>query len=204
METVNPTSAPEHRRLSRWEAAFVAANNWLVIGLMGSMAALVFANVVSRYVLNHSIIWVEELTQYQMIWITYLGAGLALRQGRHVAVDLLEGLLPAPLRRGLRIFIGLAIFGFLLATAWFGFQIAAFTWNQETPVMNIRTGIPYLGVPIGALVCGLHLVLVFRDFVERRFEASDDLDPEATGAKALGLQAALDPAPGAASGRSGT
>ena len=189
------------RRLPRWEAAFVGANNWVVIGLMGSMAALVFANVVSRYVYNYSIIWVEELTQYQMIWITYLGAGLALRQGRHVAVDLVGDLLPPGLRRRLRIFIGVVILGFLFATTWFGFQIAAFTWNQETPVMNIRTGIPYLGVPLGALVCGLHLVLVFRDFVERRFEASDDLDPEATGAEAILAEATLAPAAGTASRR---
>ena len=194
-----PTAAPvARRRLSRWESGFVMANQWVVIGLMGSMAALVFANVVSRYVFNHSIIWVEELTQYQMIWITYLGAGLALRQGRHVAVDLVEDHLPPGLRRGLRILIGTAILGFLLAAAWFGFQIAAFTWNQETPVMNIRTGIPYLGVPIGALVCGLHLVLVFRDFMERRFEASDDLDPEATRAEAALVEAALEAAPGRA------
>ena len=55
-------------------------------------------------------LWVEELTQYQMIWITYLGAGLALRQGRHVAVDLVGDLLPPGLRRGLRIFIGVAIY----------------------------------------------------------------------------------------------
>jgi TRAP-type C4-dicarboxylate transport system permease small subunit len=202
METAErPSSRDQNRRLPRWESAFVTTNNWVVIGLMGSMAALVFANVVSRYVYNHSIIWVEELTQYQMIWITYLGAGLALRQGRHVAVELIEDLLPAGLRRGLRVFIGLAILGFLLAAAWFGFQIVAFTWNQETPVMNIRTGIPYLGVPIGALVCALHLVLVFRDFVERRFEPSDDLDPEATNAEAVLADIALDPAPEAATGR---
>src|SRR5690606_6818329 len=99
----DPTAGPVvQRRLSRWEAAFVTANNWVVIGLMGTMAALVLANVVSRYVYNYSIIWVEELTQFQMIWITYLGAGLALRQGRHVAVDLVENLLPPGLRRGLR------------------------------------------------------------------------------------------------------
>ena len=54
------------------------------------MAALVFLNVVTRYLFNNSIIWVEELTQYEMIWVAYLGAGLALREGRHVAVDTLR------------------------------------------------------------------------------------------------------------------
>jgi TRAP-type transport system small permease protein len=152
------------------EGWFVRLNQWLVIVLMATMAVLVFANVVSRYVFNYSIIWVEELTQYQMIWIAYLGAGLALREGRHVAVDTLQDFLPARLRRFVRLAIWFAIVAFLVTLAVLGFRIAAFTWNQETPVMNIPTGIPYLAIPVGATVCLLHACLFWRDFVERRFE----------------------------------
>jgi TRAP-type transport system small permease protein len=68
--------------LGRLERAFVRANQAAVIVLMGTMATLVFVNVVARYIFNASIIWVEEVTQYEMIWVTYLGAGLALREGR--------------------------------------------------------------------------------------------------------------------------
>jgi TRAP-type C4-dicarboxylate transport system permease small subunit len=153
---------------------FVKLNQWLVIALMGTMALLVFVNVVSRYVFNVSIIWVEELTQYQMIWIAYLGAGLALREGRHVAVDTLQDWLPARLRRFVRLLIWFAIAAFLVTLTILGFQIAAFTWNQETPVMNIPTGIPYLAIPIGAAVFLLHACLFWRDFVARRFEQWED------------------------------
>lgn len=170
---MQPT-APPPRTLAPLERAFVRANQWLVIVLMGSMALLVFVNVVSRYVFNHSIIWVEELTQYQMIWITYLGAGLALREGRLVAVDVFEAMMPPALRRWVRAGIGVAILAFLVTLVVLGFQIASFTWTQETPVLQVPAGVPYLGVPIGALVCALHLVLVFRDFVERRFEVAED------------------------------
>lgn len=164
------------RRLAAAEAAFVRVNQWLVIALMGVMATLVFANVVARYLFNYSLIWVEELTQYQMIWIAYLGAGLALREGRHVAVDLFEQALPPRLRRSLRAALGLAMVAFLAALAFLGVRIAQFTWDQETPVLNIPAGVPYLGVPIGAAMCALHLVLVFRDFVEKRFEHGDALE----------------------------
>ncbi len=162
--------------LAAAERGFVTANQWLVIALMASMAALVFANVVARYLFNYSLIWVEELTQYQMIWIAYLGAGLALREGRHVAVDLIEQFLPPRARRLLRIALGVAMLAFLGTLTVLGAGIVAFTWNQETPVLNIPTGVPYLGVPIGAAMCALHLVLVFRDFVEKRFEHVEDLE----------------------------
>jgi TRAP-type C4-dicarboxylate transport system permease small subunit len=164
--------------LAGLERGFVAANQWLVIVLMATMSVLVFANVVSRYVFNASIIWVEELTQYQMIWITYLGAGLALREGRHVAVEVLQDVLPPALRRYVRWFVALAMLAFLVTLAVLGFRIVQFTWNQETPVMNIPTGVPYLGVPIGAAVMALHLVLFMRDYVDKRFEHVDPHEAE--------------------------
>jgi TRAP-type C4-dicarboxylate transport system permease small subunit len=157
------------------EAWFVRLNQWIVIALMAVMATRVFANVVSRYVFNHSIIWVEELTQYQMIWIAYLGAGLALREGRHVAVDVLQDLLQTRTRRAARTLIWLAMAGFPAALAVLGFQIVAFTWNPETPVMSIPAGVPYLAVPIGAAAFLLHLVFFWREFIERRFVQVEDV-----------------------------
>lgn len=179
MHTCEATGQPANPPMGRAEAWLVRANQALIIGLMAVMAVLVFVNVVTRYVFNHSIIWVEELTQYQMIWITYLGAGLALREGRHVAVDTLQDLLPETPRRLLRTLVAAAIALFMLAVTVLGVQIAMFTWNQETPVMNVPAGLPYLGVPIGAAMCLLHLLTFWRAFVERRFESPQDLSGDA-------------------------
>jgi TRAP-type C4-dicarboxylate transport system permease small subunit len=161
-------------RLARMEQAVVRVNQAIVVALMASMAVLVFLNVLTRYLFNHSIIWVEELTQYQMIWVAYLGAGLALREGRHVAVDSLQDLLPGAARTLVRTLVASALAVFLLVLAVLGFQIAAFTWNQETPVMNVPTGLPYLAIPLGAAAWLLHLLLFWRRFVAREFEAIED------------------------------
>ena len=94
------------RRAARIEAVFVRLNQALIIAMMAVMIALVFTNVVCRYVLNFSIIWAEELSQYLMVWITFLGAGLAMREGRHVAVEMLQDALPARASHTLRIVVG--------------------------------------------------------------------------------------------------
>jgi TRAP-type C4-dicarboxylate transport system permease small subunit len=163
----------------RLEHGFVRLNQALIILLMASMAVLVFANVVMRYVFNQSIFWVEEFTQIQMIWVAYLGAGLALREGRHVAVDMLQDALPAPLRRAIRWFIALATAMFLLALVVLGVQIAAFTWSQETPAMGLPAGLPYLGIPLGAAAMLLHLLLFWRQFIAREFVQLDDIGDDA-------------------------
>jgi TRAP-type C4-dicarboxylate transport system permease small subunit len=58
-----------------------------------------------------------------------------------------------------------------------GFQFVSFAWSQETPAMNIPFGIPYLAVPIGALLFIAHLLLMGRAYVERRYDPVESLDP---------------------------
>jgi TRAP-type C4-dicarboxylate transport system permease small subunit len=162
--------------LSRFEQALVTANRAIIFIMMAIMATLVFTNVITRYVFNFSIIWAEEVSQYLMIWIAYLGAGLALRQGRHVAIEIFQDRLRAPLGRALRAAIAGMILVFLAVLTVLGFQFVAFAWIQETPVLNISLGIPYLAVPIGAMLFVLHLCFVFRGYVQKQFEPVHALD----------------------------
>jgi TRAP-type transport system small permease protein len=154
---------------TRFERYLVTANRAIIFSMMAVMATLVFVNVVTRYVLNFSIIWAEEVSQYLMIWIAYLGAGLALREGRHVAVEMLQDRLPTTLCRTLRMAVGGLVLAFLGIVTVLGFQFAVFVWNQETPVLNISLGIPSLAIPIGALLFALHLVFMFRNYVGKRY-----------------------------------
>lgn len=158
----------------RW---FVTANRWLIVAMMAAMVTLVFANVVTRYVFNWSIIWAEELSQYLMVWIAYVGAGLALREGRHVSVELLQDALPDRARAALRAAVGIGILAFMAVLSWLGVEFARFAWDQETPVMQIPQGLAYLAIPVGAGVFLVHLAFFFRSFVARRFEESEPLEP---------------------------
>ena len=155
--------------MSRLEQALVAANRGVIFVMMAVMASLVFANVICRYVFTFSIIWTEEVSQYLMIWIAYLGAGLALREGRHVAIELLQDRLPTALERKLRMAVGGLVLAFLGVVTVLGFQFVVFVWNQETPVLNIPLGIPSLAIPIGTLLFALHLGFMFRGYVEKRY-----------------------------------
>jgi len=166
------------RREGSFERVLVTLNRWIVIAMMAVMVLLVFMNVVSRYIFNHSIIWAEEVSQYLMVWVAFLGAGLALRQGRHVAVEMLQDRLPATARRMTRHLVALLLIVFMGILTVLGFQFAHFAWDQETPVLNIPTGIPYLAVPIGALLLGIHFFFLYRAYIDRRYETPESLETE--------------------------
>lgn len=159
--------------LDRLDRALIALNRLVLAALLAAMALLVFGNVCARYLFNASFGWVEELTRYMMIWLAYLGAGLALRHGNHVAVMLMVEALPRVPALLLRTVSGLVMAGFLAALAWIGWEYAEFASRQRTPVLQWPTGAVYLAIPIGTALMALHLALGFRSFASGRADLGD-------------------------------
>jgi TRAP-type transport system small permease protein len=156
--------------LHRFETGYVRLNQALIGLMMAVMFVLVFTNVVTRYGLGFSIAWAEEVASFLMIWVTFLGAGLALREGRHVAIDVLQDRLAERARRGLRLVLALVILAFLALLTWLGVQFVVFGWRSVTFVTQLPRGIPYLAVPIGCAMFALHLLLILRRFVARDWD----------------------------------
>jgi TRAP-type C4-dicarboxylate transport system permease small subunit len=161
------------------DAWFVRLNRWVVIALMAAMAVLVFANVVSRYVFNYSIIWVEELTRYMMVWVGFIGSGLVLRYGAHIAVDAFQDLLPMRAAQVLRAVIVLVLATAFGAMTWLGFRYVNFAWDQETPVLNWNFGIVYLAIPIGSALMLAHLLCIAKQYViARKYQKTEAFSAE--------------------------
>ena len=118
--------------LKRFERALVAGNRWLLIILLLAMACIVFANVVLRYTTGDSIVWAEEVARHLMIWGTFLGAGLVLRFGGHVAIDNLHQVVGPADARALRLLIVVGLGVFFLVMAWFSSQYVWATRFQTT------------------------------------------------------------------------
>jgi TRAP-type transport system small permease protein len=66
----------------------------MVVLCLLAMVIMVFGNVIMRYVFNSGILISEELSRYAFIWLTYLGAMVAMREGGHLGVDTLVKHLP--------------------------------------------------------------------------------------------------------------
>ena len=80
--------------MKRLEHLFVLLNGWALIAMLGAMTLIVGANIGLRYLTGQSLSWADEAARYLMIWMTFSGAGLALRYGGHVAITNLQEQLP--------------------------------------------------------------------------------------------------------------
>ncbi|WP_240788597.1 TRAP transporter small permease [Ramlibacter henchirensis] len=165
---------------NRWEQRFIAANKAVLVVLLALMSVLVILNVITRYAFSYSFTWVEEVTRYMMIWATFLGAGLALRVGGHIAIDTLPNALPAGPARWVRSLIVAVIAASLLAVIWLGIEYAEFGWEQETPVLNWSFGKVYLAIPVGAALMLVHLFFVAPRWIRSgEWERIEGFDPQA-------------------------
>ncbi|MFS0723837.1 TRAP transporter small permease [Paenibacillus sp. 1P07SE] len=133
--------------------------------LLFGIVTLISASVITRWIIFYPLNFADALAKYMLMWLAFLGMGLALRSGEHIAVDMLIAKLKLSNNR----FVTLSIHGlisvFLLAVAYYGFQYA---WNGKDSydpfVFGISMMVPYLSVSVGAFyaLVQINLALIAR------------------------------------------
>ena len=166
--------------LNRIERILVACNRWLLILLLLAMACIVFANVVLRYTTGDSIVWAEEVARHLMIWVTFLGAGLVLRFGGHVAIDNLHQAVSTRAARWLRSVVAVGIGIFCLVLIYFSILYVWATRFQTTAATDIPISFIYLAMPVGFLLMFVHLLFIVRGYIaDGSYIESGEMDAEA-------------------------
>src|ERR1041384_2041752 len=73
--------------------------DWLVFLLFWCLAFIVFLQFFTRYILNDSLSWTEEIARYGLMWLAFIGGAVVTRKKSHIAGGLLSKLMaPGPVR----------------------------------------------------------------------------------------------------------
>lgn len=133
---------------------WLAANSLeIVLGAMlVAICGIVFAGVFFRYFLQIGLGWTEELARYLQIWLTFVGATVAVKRWAHFQLTLVNQWIPAGARRFTRVFAGAVVIALAAIMIKNGIDITRFTWNQTSPVMGWRIGYLYLISPVSGVL----------------------------------------------------
>ncbi len=85
--------------MTRLIALFFRVLEMLLVLLLAGMTAMVFVNVVLRYGFGSGIDVSEELSRFFFVWLTFLGAIVAMHRNMHIGFDLVVTIVPPGLRR---------------------------------------------------------------------------------------------------------
>lgn len=119
---------------------------------------LVIVQVAMRYLFNSPLTWSEELAVFVMIWLTFIGSLICMRDKEHIEVTILVDHLPRPLQRIVVAFSRLASVFFLLVVAYYGFELVMENMTVTSPANKISMGLVYTIIPLSSLGMVFYLV----------------------------------------------
>ena len=137
---------------------FCKALNGVIALCLAVMVVLVFGNVVMRYGFNSGITLSEELSRWLFVWMTFMGAIVALREHGHLGTDMLVGKLSP---RGKKLCLGLTyvLMLWMCALLFSGaYQQAVINWDSTSAVMEVSMAWVYVPGVVFAVLGGLILL----------------------------------------------
>ncbi len=138
---------------------YCRALEWLLVLMLVAMVVLVFGNVVMRYAFNSGITESEELARWLFVWMTFLGAIVALREHGHLGTDMLTSRLPVAAKRVCVVISQIM----MLYVTWLLFSgslaQAKINWDVEAPVTGMSVSIFYASGVVFAVSSGVLLLM---------------------------------------------
>ncbi|MCR9140017.1 MAG: TRAP transporter small permease [Alphaproteobacteria bacterium] len=159
----------EFERIALYLAMFSAA-------LIMAMSLWITYDVITRTFFGFASPWAFDLSEYSLVWITFLGAPWVLMQDRHVRIELLVDVLPRPVQRVLG--VGVCIVGvFMCAILAWRTGVAAIEYYERNVMMariwRIPRIWPYFVIPLGSGLLSVAFLLRLALYLREQ-------DPEAS------------------------
>jgi TRAP-type transport system small permease protein len=164
--------------------AFFKLLEFLVVLCLFAMVVMVFGNVVMRYAFNSGILISEEMSRYAFIWLTYLGAMIAMRENGHLGVDTMIKKLPL-LGKKICVFLSESLMLFCnVLFLWGTWQMHELQVTNVSPVAGLSMIWVYgIGYVVAVVMGAFNVSKLYRLFAGQLTEAEMVAVVEAEGLK---------------------
>ncbi len=151
---------------------------WVALAIFWALGAVVFYQFFTRYALNNSASWTEEIARYLLIGTVFVGAAIGVAKNNHIQVDLLYRWLPAPLARALALAVDLIRIAFFVAMAGLTVQMMQKMGSYQMTIIDLPMNIVYGVCLFGLAMMALRSVWVMKVHWQRGYSVLER--PETT------------------------
>lgn len=132
----------------------------LFIIVMAALLSL-FANVILRYGFNYTLAWSEELVRIVIIYSTFVGASVAIKQRAMIKIDAVVQIFPR-LKSGLTLYSNILMLVFAGMMIYYGYKMTHLQYmtNQKTIIMQIPLVVIYTIMPVMGVMVFIRTVQV--------------------------------------------
>jgi C4-dicarboxylate transporter DctQ subunit len=121
-----------------------------LVGIAVLQAILLMANVLFRYVLDSPIVWGDEIVRYSLIWMTFVGTAMAVKEKQHIQVDVIDLVLPKTGQKIVNIFGDVVVISFMGFMTYYGIKMTDFQRGMFGETLAwFSYAYVYVSIPIG-------------------------------------------------------
>ena len=124
----------------------------LLVALFAFMVAVIFLQVIMRYVFNNSLPWSEELGRFIFQWLTWIGISLGARLGQHIKITMLTDKLPPRGAHAANILSEIIVIIICVLTMYYGVELSKLFVGTRFTTIKISLAWGYAALIVG---CGL-------------------------------------------------
>lgn len=137
-----------------------SAEDYVCLLIFWVLAVVVFAQFFSRYVLNDSIAWTEEIARYLLIAIAFAGAPIAVRKNTHIHVEFFYRFINRPIARGLSTLVDILRVAFFAYASFITYKMIKIMHFQYMTSVHLPMSVIYVLVFVGFLMMTLRSLQV--------------------------------------------
>ncbi len=137
--------------------------------LMLNITVLLLVGVISRYLFNKSLVWSDEVVSISFIWLTMLGAAIAVHRNEHLRLALFVDLMPERVRSFVHAFALMAMAAMLVALIPSAVEYAKDEWFIHTPALDLPNSFRVASIAFG-FIAMLGLILLYAGRTVRKTE----------------------------------
>ena len=134
--------------------------DWVAFGLFWIMAAVVFYQVFTRYVMDDPAGWTEEIARYFLVAVVFVGAAMSVRKNNHIQVDYFYRLMPRVMARILSTLVDVVRCVFLGYATWLTWLLLQRIGSQPMAVVELPVGWVFSAMLFGFLLMFLRSLQV--------------------------------------------
>jgi TRAP-type C4-dicarboxylate transport system permease small subunit len=136
-------------RWQRWDETLGRVEKFLVTAMLSTMILLAFSQIILRNIFSTGISWGDPLVRYLVLWVGFIGASLASKEGKHITIEVFSGWFSGHGSRYLKaisLLVSVFICGLLTFAGW------TFVQNEAqmggTTFLEIPVWIPQVIIPV--------------------------------------------------------
>ena len=139
--------------------------DYLVLIIFWVLAGVVFAQFFSRYVLNSSITWTEEIARYLLIFVGFAGSIMGVRRNSHIFVEVFYRFMPRKMGLAAARLVDIIKIVFFAIGTWLSWKIIPIMANHRMVSVNLPMSWIYIAVFGSFLIMTLRSIyLAYRHF----------------------------------------